>query len=247
MVWPQGPLHYLPWHLFHDPATRTPLADDWVVTVLPTAGCLTRPTQLPGTELVVVGCAEAGRPYGLPSVPSMPQQAQAVAGAFGATPLAEPAATPAEVLRRLSGARYVHLATHGSHLEEAPAFQCLYLTPAGIAGEGRLFAYEIAGTDLRHTELVTLSACESALGRFDLSDNLRGLPAAFLAAGATAVIGALWPVGAAPATTFFTALYARLAAGDTKLAGYRAAQATTREKHPEYRDWGAFCYMGDWR
>ena len=37
VVWPQGPLHYLPWHLFHDPATRTPLADDWVVTVLPTA------------------------------------------------------------------------------------------------------------------------------------------------------------------------------------------------------------------
>jgi CHAT domain-containing protein len=240
-------LHYLPWHLFHCPVTQRPLADDWAVTVLPTVGCLTQPAPPPGTGLLAVGCAEAGRAYGLPSVPSMPQQARAVADAFGAAPLAEPTATPAELLRRLPGARYVHLATHGSNQEEAPAFQCLYLTPGGPAGEGRLFAYEIAAADLRGAELVTLSACESALGRFDLSDNLRGLPAAFLAAGASAVIGALWPVGAAPATTFFTTLYTRLAEGDAKLVAYRAAQDATRKNHPEYRDWGAFCYVGDWR
>lgn len=246
-VWPQGPLHYLPWHLFHEPATQRPVADDWTVTVLPSAGCLARPSAPTGTGLVAAGCADAGHPYGLPSVPTMPEQARAVAEAFGALPLAEPAATPAELLRRLPGARYVHLATHGSHQEEAPAFQCVYLTPEEPAGEGRLFAYEIAGADLRRAELVTLSACESALGRFDLSDNLRGLPAAFLAAGASAVIGALWPVAPAPASTFFTTLYAHLAAGDAKLAAYRAAQDATRQQHRDYRDWGAFCYVGDWR
>jgi CHAT domain-containing protein len=103
---------------------------------------------------------------------------------------------------------------------------------SGDPADGLAFARE---ADLRHTELVTLPACEPALGRFDLPDNLRGLPAAFLEAGATAVIGALWPVGAAPATTFFTALYTRLAAGDAKLTAYRAAQATTREKHLSQR------------
>jgi hypothetical protein len=247
VIWPHGPLHYLPWHLFDCPATQRPLADDWVVTILPSAGCLARPSAPPGTGLVAVGCAEAGRAYGLPSVSSMPQQAQAVAQVVGTSPLAEPVATPAELLRKLPGARYVHLATHGSHQEEAPSFQCVYLTPDGPAGEGRLFAYEIAGADLRHAELVTLSACESALGRFDLGDNLRGLPAAFLAAGASAVVGALWPVSPAPATAFFTTLYAQLAGGDAKLAAYRAAQAATRHKHREYRDWGAFCYVGDWR
>ena len=71
--------------------------------------------------------------------------------------------------------------------------------------------------------------------------------AAFLVARASAVIGALWPVSPAPATTFFTTLYTRLAAGDAKLAAYRAAQAAVRQKHQEYRDWGAFCYVGDWR
>jgi CHAT domain len=247
VVWPQGPLHYLPWHLFDCPATLRPVADDWTVTVVPSVACLTRPPGAPGTGLVAVGCADAGRPYGLPSVPSMPQQAQAIAQAFGVAPLAAPAATPGELLRRVKGARYLHLATHGSHQEEAPAFQCIYLTPDGSNGEGRLFAYEIAGADLRGIELVTLSACESALGRFDLGDNLRGLPAAFLAAGASAVVGALWEVSPAPATSFFTTLYSQLAAQADKLAAYRAAQIATRKNHPEYRDWGAFCYVGDWR
>lgn len=100
VVWPHGPLHYLPWHLFDCPATQRPLADDWVVTVLPSAGCLVRPSAPPGTGLVAAGRAEAGRAYNLPSVPSMPEKAQAVAQAFGATPLAELAATPAELLRQ---------------------------------------------------------------------------------------------------------------------------------------------------
>lgn len=177
----------------------------------------------------------------------MPQQAQAVARAFGGGSLPESAATPAQLLQRMTGARYVHVAAHGSHQEEAPSFQCVYLTPDRSTGEGRLFAYEIAGADLRGVELVTLSACQSALGRFDLGDNLRGLPAAFLAAGSSAVVGALWPVGPAAATTFFTTLYAQLVAQGSKLAAYRAAQTTTRRAHPEYRDWGAFCYVGDWR
>jgi CHAT domain-containing protein len=170
-----------------------------------------------------------------------------VANAFGATPIAESEATPTELLRRFPGTRYVHLATHGSHQQEAPSFQCMYLTPDRDTTDGQLFAYQIAGADLQHAELVTLSACESALGRFDLSDNLRGLPAAFLAAGASAIVGALWPVAAAPATTFFTTLYTRLAAGEPKLLAYLAAQVATRQEYPAYRDWGAFNYVGDWR
>jgi hypothetical protein len=68
----------------------------------------------------------------------MPQQAQSIAQAFGVATLAEPAATPTEVLHMVAGTRYLHLATHGSHVEEAPAFQCVYLTPDASTGDGRL-------------------------------------------------------------------------------------------------------------
>ena len=59
-------------------------------------------------------------------------------------------------------------------------------------------------------ELVGLGACETALGRFDRSDNLRGIPAALLMAGVKTVVGTLWPVEPTAATCFFGALFREL-------------------------------------
>lgn len=92
-----------------------------------------------------------------------------------------------------------------------------------------------------------MSSCESALGRFDVNDNLRGLPAAFLSAGASAVIGCLWPVHPQVATEFFGTLYERLARTPDRRAAFRAAQSAVRARHPAFRDWGSFCFIGDWR
>ena len=246
IIWPHGPTHYLPWHLYRAAGDSGPLADHWTVTVVPALGLLGRPETSAGRHLLSVGCAQAGVAFGLPAVAGLPAQAGQVAAAFGTTALAEAEATPARVAEILPGSRYAHIATHASQLAEAPAFQCLYLT-AGDDGEGRLFAYQIAGLDLRGVQLVTLCACETALGRFDVADNLRGLSAAFLAAGASSVVAALWPVAAGPASTFFTSLYEALAHGGPAVSAFRTAQAATRRIHPEYRDWGAFSFVGDWR
>lgn len=246
IIWPHGPTHYLPWHLYRAAGTSRPLADDWTVTVAPALGMLGRPITRAGTRMVSIGCAKAGVAFGLPAVESLPPQAHRVATAFRTTALAENEATPTRVAEALPGAGYIHIATHASHLAQAPAFQCLYLTP-GDNGEGRLFAYQIAALDLRGVQLVTLCACESALGRFDVADNLRGLSAAFLAAGASSVIAALWPVAADPASTFFSSLYENLASGGSSVSAFKAAQSATRRIHNEYRDWGAFSFIGDWR
>ena len=100
--------------------------------------------------------------------------------------------------------------------------------------------------DLRGLDLVTLSACETALGRFDGSDNLRGLPAALMLSGASSLIGTLWKVEDTTSRGFFTSLYQRLREGDNALDAFRVAQKATRRDHPQYRDWGAFYLVGDW-
>jgi CHAT domain-containing protein len=246
IIWPHGPTHYLPWHLYRAAGQHVPLADHWTITVLPAIGMLERPVARTGTGVVSVGCGKAGVPFGLPLVESLPPQAERVANALGTTALPEDEATPAQVAQTMPGARYIHIATHASQLAHAPAFQCLYLTPADN-GEGRLFAYQIAALDLRGVQLVTLCACETGLGRFDIGDNLRGLSAAFLAAGASSVIAALWPVAADPASTFFSSLYENISAGCSAVSAFRAAQSATRQFHNEYRDWGAFAFIGDWR
>ncbi|MER7362640.1 CHAT domain-containing protein [Nonomuraea wenchangensis] len=246
-IWPNGPLHYVPFNLL--PVAGKPVADDWAVTQIPSLSFL-RPTIHTSSPekrgLVTFASADGGARHGLDSQESLEQHASMVANAMGGTAVLGNAATPRRFLADLANARYVHVAAHGAHNEWASWYQCLFLSPAADT-DGRVFAHDILRTDLRGVELVTMSSCESALGRFDPNDNLRGLPAALLAAGASAVIGCLWPVHPQVATVFFTALYEQLSTNPDRRSAFRAAQTHTRNLHPAYRDWGAFCFIGDWR
>ncbi|MEU9165451.1 CHAT domain-containing protein [Streptomyces sp. NPDC048424] len=241
-VWPNGPLHYLPFHLLS--AGGRPLADDWTVTQVPSLSFLSRPaaSSSPHRGLAAFAFDSAG-------THTLEAHTARVAASMGsAAPVLGAAATPRRFLEALSGARYVHVAAHGSHNEWAPWHQCLFLSPDPERGDdGRVHAHDVLRTDLRGVELVTMSACESALGRFDINDNLHGLPAAFLQAGAAAIVGCLWPVAPDVATAFFGTLYEQLALTRDRRTAFRTAQSTTRARHPAYRDWGAFCFIGDWR
>ncbi|WP_345608539.1 CHAT domain-containing protein [Pseudonocardia adelaidensis] len=236
---PHEALHLFPLHL--TPFRDGILADHFTVTVLPSLECLfsgSRAAEAKAGGVSVVACAAGGLGVGLPEEPSLHEQAERIAGLFGSRPLTGDNATPDAALDVLGAARYLHLAAHGVPDHDAPLFSRVYL-----AG-GQLHAYEVLERDLRGVELVTLSACESALLRYDFFDNLHGLVPAFLRAGARAVVGALWPVEPDVAVTFFGELYAHLAAGVDQVAAFRAAQNTARERHPNYRDWGGFSYFG---
>ncbi|WRZ87890.1 CHAT domain-containing protein [Streptomyces sp. NBC_01007] len=247
-IWPHGPLHYLPFHLLH--VDGRPLADDWIVTtVASSAQCLPQRADaaLRRHRLLVAGSAAGGTRYGLPEQPQIAAHVSNMAEQIpGARALEAGATTARALMEAVTGIDYLHVAAHGSHDAEAPWYQCLYLDP-DATGEGRLFAHQILGLDLRCVDLVTLSACESALGRYDLNDNLRGLSAAFMMAGASTVIGVLWPVTAPVATLFYEELYRCLLAGATKRDAFRHAQQATRISFPHYRDWGAFTLTGRWQ
>jgi CHAT domain-containing protein/tetratricopeptide (TPR) repeat protein len=99
--------------------------------------------------------------------------------------------------------RYLHLATHGE-ADNVHAFQsALILTkptkePQVREGEpyldGRLTAAEVLEHWQLDAELVTLSACESGLGRKGGGDGLLGFAQAFLLAGSRSVCLSLWQV-----------------------------------------------------
>lgn len=238
---PHGPLHYYPFHLIGK--LGEPLAQYWTVSYLPNLHLLLQPAtpKAGGHETVTaIGIGfddEATKNLG--SKLKSRVEAETIAKIFGTEPLLDHDATQARVVPALQSARYVHIATHGQHNVTAPAFQFVQLYP-DASDDGRLFAYEVAALDLSGVELVTLSACETALGRFDEADNLRGLPASLLLAGATTIIGTLWPADDDAAHDFFDDLYRRLRKGNSVSEAFRGAQESTREKHPDYRDWGAF-------
>ncbi len=245
---PHGPMHYYPLHLLG--LEDAPIATQWIITYLPNLRLLmprkNEPSISRGQALAAIGLTfKEINPFQLPLLPQSKSEVTTIANLYGVIPLVDETATKAAVCHALESACFVHLSTHGKHNIAGPAFQSLYLFP-NEGSEGRLFAYEVLSLNLHGLELLTLSACETALGRFDLSDNLRGLPAAFLLAGVKTIIGTLWEVETDASERFFSAFYREMLTSGSKLEAFATAQRQTRKTYPAYRDWGAFYLIGGW-
>jgi CHAT domain-containing protein len=112
----------------------------------------------------------------------------------------------------------LHLATHGFYLPApAAAPEPMLLSGVALAGanralaknedDGILFALEAQGLNLDGSELVVLSACDTARGSLDYSEGVYGLVRAFRTAGARNVLVTLWPLNDGEARDFMAAFY----------------------------------------
>jgi CHAT domain-containing protein len=150
-------------------------------------------------------------------------------------------ATEAEWRARASGTRVMHLACHGTFLGHDPWNSSLFLAMGG-GEDGTLHAWEVLAVDLRATELVTLSGCETGVSRIDPGDDIAGLPRAFLLAGARSLVASLWTVEDRATARLMTEFYSGLARKAPLGAALRAARlALLRGKDfGSPRDWAAF-------
>jgi CHAT domain-containing protein len=113
--------------------------------------------------------------------------------------------------------------------------------------DGRLEVYEVYGLDLKQTELVVLSACQTQLGRLSAGDEVVGLTRAFMFAGTPTVVASLWNVDDAATALLMERFYTHLKAGLGKSAALRQAQLDLLQ-HELYREpyyWSAFVLSGD--
>jgi CHAT domain-containing protein len=249
---PHNALHYFPFHLLN--YLGKPMAESWAVSFLPNLNLLVAGRGRPhlrwhrGLPLASVGMSYKQKPlnpWNLPALDDALEEAREVAAIFDAEPIAESRATVSKIKESMIRSNYVHLSLHGGQAREAPAFHCVFAAPDETS-DGRLFAHEVLRWDLRGVDLLTLSACDSGLGRFDDADNLRGLPASFLLAGVSTIVGTLWEVSADTSRFFFAQLYQALKSQTGKLDAFWSAQRETRKQFPKYFDWGAFYLVGEW-
>jgi CHAT domain-containing protein/tetratricopeptide (TPR) repeat protein len=163
--------------------------------------------------------------------------------------LSGPAATE-DALRAaaLDQAAILHFATHALIDEERPERSGLALSPGGAA-DGILQTREIYRFDL-NAALVTLSACQTALGRDVTGEGLVGMSRAFFYAGANAVTASLWNVSDRTTADLMAAFYDAIRAGtpiDRALAEAKRSflRGAPDRRHPYY--WAPFIVMGQAR
>ena len=130
--------------------------------------------------------------------------------------------------------RYGHvlIASHGIIDTEEPMSSHIALTAPDTLGgtpdadpltDGYLTVAEAFGMPL-NARTVTLSGCETGLGRYDRGEGLLGFPMALFAAGARSVTVSLWAVDDARTATLMGSYHRGLARGETPVKALSAAQ-----------------------
>jgi CHAT domain-containing protein len=181
-----------------------------------------------------------------------------------ATTLYEGSQASEESFKALSGNNIsaLHIATHGFFLpsdeklsgDQSLIQSGLLLSGANLAWQnlpipdgvedGILTAKEISFMDLRKTDLVVLSACQTALGEIT-GEGVFGLQRGFKKAGARTIIMSLWPVDDNATLLMMTEFYTNLTNGMSKREAFNAAQnkvkTTAGFENPRY--WAAFIML----
>ncbi|MPM16216.1 hypothetical protein SDC9_62593 [bioreactor metagenome] len=106
--------------------------------------------------------------------------------------------------------------------------------------DGILLSKEISSLDLRGTELLVLSACQTGLGEVK-TEGVFGLQRAFKNSGVKTIIASLWEVSDVITAEMMTFFYTNLTNGDPKQIAFNKAQQTIKTKYPENPEyWAAF-------
>lgn len=113
------------------------------------------------------------------------------------------------------------------------------------ADDGVLTAMEVGQLDLSGTELVVLSACETALGDISTGEGVFGLQRAFLSAGVSTLLMSLWKVDDAATAEFMVEFYRSWLRGASKHDALRAARQRIRARYPDPEIWAAFVLVGE--
>lgn len=140
----------------------------------------------------------------------------------------------------------LHLATHGILNDRSPMYSQIVLSQSEGREDGLLEAWEIMQLDLA-TDLVVLSACETARGRISAGEGVIGLTWALFVAGSPSTLVSQWKVDASGTAELMLDFHRNLSARATKAESLRKATLkmleSNRYRHPFY--WAAFVMTGD--
>ncbi|MCF8238992.1 MAG: CHAT domain-containing protein [Saprospiraceae bacterium] len=165
-----------------------------------------------------------------------------------------------------AGWRIIHFATHGyfhadtaAPVEAEGSFYGKGMMNSGLVlasvnrlqmqahqsfNDGLLSAYEVSRMDLSKTELVVLSACETALGDIKDEEGVYGLQRAFKLAGADKMIMSLWQVPDRETKDFMVTFYTNWLHDKSSIrVAFQKTQHEFRQRFFNPHQWAGFILL----
>ena len=242
IIVPHGALHYLPFSALSD--GKEYLIDRFSLRTLPSASVLSflqaHAKKAEAGTALILGNPNLGNPkYDL-------KFAQDEALAIGkilpkSKVLLGSEATETNLKTYGSQYSFIHLAAHGTFDMDKPLNSALLLARDkdndGILRVGDLYNLSL------NADLVTLSACETALGKVSTGDDVVGFTRSFLYAGARSLISSLWQVDDQATRDLMVNFYTNLSKM-SKDEALRQAQLKVKKQYPHPYYWAAFLLTG---
>jgi CHAT domain-containing protein len=246
-VVPHGPLHYMPFQALYD--GKGYLIERVSVAVWPSAsvGSLlwARPQRNINT-LVAFGNPSTTENVPLPGAE---REVAEVAALFKDKQVyIQHDATKPTFKQKANQSAVLHVAAHAEVDEVDPLFSRILLASDG-SERGLLEAREVYGLNLKDVSLVTLSACESGLGKVLNGDEIVGFTRSFLSAGVSSLVASLWPVADDATEALMSTMYSSMNQGADLMDAMRTAQLDVQKRrrfaHPFF--WAPFNVIGNGR
>lgn len=241
IIVPHGPLHYLPFAALSD--GKEYLIDRFSIQILPSASVLSflkERAKQDNRGALIFGNPKLDDPkYDL-------KFAQDEALAIGklipnSNVLLRSEASKTNLQKLGSKYSIIHLAVHGVFDLDKPLNSALLLA-ADRNNDGLLRAADLYNLSLS-ADLVTLSACETALGKVATGDDVVGFTRGFLYAGARSLISSLWQVDDEATRDLMVNFYTNLSRM-SKDEALRQAQLKAKKQYPHPYYWAAFLLTG---
>ncbi len=262
LIVPDGNLHQLPFVALFNPLTKVTLLNTHAVSYslsLATDSWLRQVSAIRNQSGAMLVVANSENNSVSNSLPSVSKEIAAIEFLWNqqkmrtATTLANNVATKKNIARlALSQYEIMHFASHANVNWDYPELTSILLASDQEDNSTQLTLSEIAQWQLQ-SELVVLSACETAQGKLVGGEGSMGLSRAFFEAGAKRVVASFWPVEDASTAYFMEQFYQSFLKNNKSpfYALQEAQQAVSqvpRWSHPYY--WSSMAYFGNreaWR
>jgi len=145
----------------------------------------------------------------------------------------------------VSNSQYLHFATHGIVNEDKPELSQIFLSTSSDTEDGNLYTGEIYNLKLK-ADLVTLSACQTGLGKVYKGEGIVGLSRALLYAGAKNMLVSLWSVADQSTADLMVNFYSKSFDSRSYGKGLQAAkkEMIQQQKYAAPYYWAPFILIG---